>query len=274
MWPAACTQDPTSGGLGGPLEDFTLPVRSRALLSIVLSLALLHHAGDSPHGTTVDTVYKTDSGTVGAPAAVPGSEAPAASPGLTFAFDAGEFDGPTTDDGTGLALDHVALRAPSLEPDTVHRAGTRRPRIRAVTYSSMYASRLLVHRIGSYATIPLFVGQYITGSQLLAHGRQAPPWALHMHGPIATAVTTLFTVNTVTGLWNMWEARMDCAGRLQRTVHGLLFMVADAGFAYTGYLSGKARTSNSIRHFHKQIALESMGISLIAYAMELPPFRK
>ena len=251
------------------------------MLSILLSLALLHPAGDPPYGTKADTVLKPDSsGFVAgkhAPDSVrslPGGETSLAGPGLTLSFDAGEFDSPTMDDhDEGLRLDRVALRAPSLEADTVRR-GAGRPRIRAVTYSSMYATRLTIHRIGSYATIPLFIGQYITGSQLLAHGRQAPPWALHVHGPIATAVTTLFTVNTVTGLWNMWEARMDCSGRFARTVHGLLFMVADAGFAYTGWLSGRARTSNSIRHFHKQMALESMGISLIAYAIELPPLRK
>jgi hypothetical protein len=250
-----------------------------------MSLALLHHAGDPPYGTKADTVYRPDSSAsvlasaLGAPDASPGNgELSAAGPGLRLSFNDDEFDAPAADASEGLELDHVALRAPSLEPaivepDTVHR-GTSRPRIKAVTYSSMYATRLTIHRIGSYATIPLFIGQYITGSQLLAHSNQAPPWALHMHGPIATAVTTLFTVNTVTGLWNMWEARMDCSQRFARTVHGLLFMVADAGFAYTGYLSGKARTSDSIRHFHKQIALESMAVSLVAYAIELPPFRK
>jgi hypothetical protein len=152
--------------------------------------------------------------------------------------------------------------------------GSPRTRPRAVTYSNGYATRLTIHRVASYAMVPMFICQYITGSQLLAKGRNAPAWALHTHGPLATLTTIVFATNTVTGVWNMWEARHDPAGRTSRTLHGLLMLVSDAGFTTAGILSARARNSSDIRHVHRAVALSSMGVALVGYAIMLPPFRK
>ena len=157
----------------------------------------------------------------------------------------------------------------SAHPDTVHR---RRPR--AIEYSDWYARRLTLHRWASYTMLPLFAAEYAAGSQLMAKGRDAPQWAIKSHGPMATGVATLFTINTVTGLWNLWDSRSDPAGRGPRIAHSLLMLAGDAGFTAAGMLATPAQNSGSIRQLHKTIALGSMGASLLGYLIMLPPFRR
>ena len=130
------------------------------------------------------------------------------------------------------------------------------------------------HRWASYTMLPLFVGNYITGDQLLKNGNQAPAWAIDAHGPLATGVATLFTVNTVTGAWNLWDARSDPSARAWRTTHAILMLVADAGFTATGLLANEAERSDQRRRLHRTVALASIGTSLFSYAMMLSPFRR
>ena len=62
-------------------------------------------------------------------------------------------------------VDWDALRG-DLEPQDTART---RKRTRAVEYSGFYQARLKVHRILSWSMIPLFVGSYVTGDQILKH---------------------------------------------------------------------------------------------------------
>jgi hypothetical protein len=199
------------------------------------------------------------SSSVGVPAAGPAAQRSGAKP-----------SGAAVSAGAGAATSGLTTVAAS----TGVSRGTPRKRVKAITYSDAYAKRLTIHRIASYAMPPMFIAQYITGSQLIAKGRQAPGWALHTHGPLATLTTAIFSVNTVTGVWNLWEARKDPAGRTTRWLHGLLLLTADAGFTATGILSGQARNSNSARHLHRAVALSSMGVAMVGYVIMLPPFRK
>jgi len=163
----------------------------------------------------------------------------------------------------------LSIVVDSTHPDTVHR---KRPR--AIEYSDWYARRLTLHRWASYTMLPLFAAEYAAGSQLMAKGRDAPRWAIKSHGPMATGVATLFTINTVTGLWNLWDSRSDPAGRGPRIAHSLLMLAGDAGFTAAGMLATPAQNSGSIRQLHKNIALGSMGASLLGYLIMLPPFRR
>ncbi|MBV9108389.1 MAG: hypothetical protein JO306_03155 [Gemmatimonadetes bacterium] len=151
------------------------------------------------------------------------------------------------------------------------RADTTPARPHAFEYSDAYGRRLAVHRIASYATIPLFIAQYASGSQLMNKGTDAPSWARTLHGPTAAALGGLFLVNTYTGGLNLLEARKDPEGRTKRTIHGLLMLAADAGFAATGLLSSGARDSQSRRNTHRAVAFGSMGISLVGYGIMLVP---
>jgi hypothetical protein len=142
----------------------------------------------------------------------------------------------------------------------------------AVEYSDAYFTRLTIHRYASYATLPLFVAQYVAGEQLMRKGNDAPGWARDAHGALATGVAALFGVNTVTGGWNLWESRRDPEGRTRRMLHGVMMLAADAGFAATGLLAEDAEESGGRRNLHKTVAISSMGVSLLSYAVMLPVF--
>ena len=144
----------------------------------------------------------------------------------------------------------------------------------AVEYSEWYGRRLAVHRAASYTMIPLFAAQFAAGSRL--YGNPALPaddWARRAHRPLAYAVAGLFTLNTVTGVWNLWEARRDPEDRGRRTAHALLMLAADAGFAATGVLGERAATRGGSRTVHRNVALGSMATALTGYAVMLPQLR-
>lgn len=140
----------------------------------------------------------------------------------------------------------------------------RRPR--AVEYSDWYARRLAVHRVGSYAMLPLFAAEYALGDRLLS-ARPQPGWVRPSHVGVAVGLGALFTVNTVTGVWNLWDSRHDPSDRTRKWVHSALLLAADAGFAYTGAIAGQATGSAAGRTRHKNAALVSMGLSTAGTAM-------
>ena len=187
---------------------------------------------------------------------------------------------PGSRDTLGSALDTTTITTErrTVLADTGETKDTvpvrRRRKVVAVEYSDWYARRLTIHRWASYATIPLFVGNYVTGSQLYAYGNQAPEWAIRYHGPLATTVATLFTVNTITGGWNLWEGREDPSARKWKLAHAILMLTADAGFTTAGLLANSAERSQSRRDLHRTIALTSIGMSVVSYAMMLKPFRR
>ena len=167
------------------------------------------------------------------------------------------------------------LVAPGLR-DTVPAADTaraRRPRAKAIEYSDWYTTRLEIHKAASWATLPLFIGQYLTGETLITKGTDSPEWVKRVHPELATGVLALFATNTVTGAWNLWESRDDPNGRTWRTAHAVLMLASDAGFAYVGQLSKNAKQSGTTRDQHRSAALASAGVALVSYVMMLKPFR-
>lgn len=172
----------------------------------------------------------------------------------------------------------ATVPAPSLDGGAAADAGlpaasdTTPAHPRAFEYSDAYGTRLTIHRIASYAMLPLFIASYASGEQLVKNGRAAPSWARDIHRPAATGTAVLFGVNTITGGWNLLEARKDPDGRTRRTLHGLLMLAADAGFAATGIIAGDASENASRRNLHRTVALSSMGVSLVSYAIMLPIF--
>lgn len=168
----------------------------------------------------------------------------------------------------------VASLAPAaagmVDADTVRR----RTRPKAIEYSVWYERRATVHWIASWTTVPLFAAEYVTGQELFAHGPESADWAKDSHGAIAGSLAGLFAVNTVTGVWNLWDARHDPNGRTWRTLHSILMLAADAGFAYAGSLADDAEDSADIRRKHKRVAITSGSIALASYVMMLPPLRR
>jgi hypothetical protein len=186
---------------------------------------------------------------------------------------------PTVDNlsllGAALAAAPAAVVAPEGEfaPEIQDTTRPRRPK--AVEYSDGYYTRLRIHQLASYLTVPLFAAQYLSGRALWknpdSHGL-----ARDAHGPLAAAVAGLFAVNTVTGVWNLWEGRKDPNGRTRRWVHGLLMLAADGGFVAVGATApgddfrengGSGRSSNASTH--RNLAIGSMAVALSSYLMML-----
>lgn len=154
--------------------------------------------------------------------------------------------------------------------DTIHRK-----RAKAIELSDAYVTRLAIHRIASYATIPLFAAQYVAGTALFnadATGEPRPEWARSIHRPIAYSLGALFLVNSVTGGLNWWETRHQAQGRTWRTAHAVLMLASDAGFAYAGSMGTDAKFGIN-RNQHRAWAIGSMAVALTSYVMMLDPIR-
>jgi hypothetical protein len=135
----------------------------------------------------------------------------------------------------------------------------------AIEYSDWYDKRLTIHRIGSYTMLPLFGAEYVLGNQLMHDNTSSGMKGAHV--AVATGIGALFTVNTVTGLWNLWDSRSDPAGRTRRTIHAISMLASDAGFVWAGAIGGNAKFSNDNARYHRNVALGSIGVATIGTAM-------
>lgn len=160
------------------------------------------------------------------------------------------------------ALTLVAQLTVVVPTDTPPPAPTR-TRVKAIEVSEWYERRLTLHRRLSYATLPLFGFQVAAGQRIWKYGDRAPSWALEGHGIGAGAIATVFTVNTVTGVWNLWESRSVSEGRARRYLHATSMMLANAGFTWAGaVLSEQAEKSIEKRRMHRTVALSSIALSV------------
>lgn len=142
---------------------------------------------------------------------------------------------------------------------------TTRRRARAIEVSDWYNRRLVIHRVGAYAMLPVFTAQYIAGTKLFDQGNggpAAPSWARPVHKAGAATIGGIFTVNTITGLWNLWDSRQVEEHRWLRYSHAIVMLGADAAFAYTGIeLANDAKFTLANRRKHRKVALISIGVS-------------
>jgi hypothetical protein len=171
--------------------------------------------------------------------------------------------------GSDTTIAGALVDSVQISPDTV--PVRRRPR--AVEVSDAYALRLRLHRYASYTMIPLFAVQSVAGNQLYVadqSGSPRPGWARTTHKAGAAGLGVLFTVNTVTGLWNLWDSRHQETGRTRRLLHAGLLLASDAGFTYAGIkLSDDAKRSQAGREDHRRVAYISMGAALAGYGIML-----
>ncbi len=144
---------------------------------------------------------------------------------------------------------------------------SRRPR--AIEYSDEYYTRLRIHHIASFAELPLFGAEYVLGERLLTDERTGyPPSSLKAaHLGVALGLGALFGVNTITGVWNLWESRADPSNRTLRIVHSAAMLGADAGFAWAGAIGGNARNSPADARRHRAVSVGSMALATAGTAM-------
>ncbi len=201
------------------------------------------------------------------------SNAHAAGTGWSFGADAPAADAPLRSSrvwNVSFAQDDENATPPSesllvsVTPAALNSTGEQRTA--AVTYSEAYGVRAKIHRIASYATLPLFGAQYILGTKL-DNGTGGEP-VRATHAAIATTMVGLFGVNSVTGLWNLWEGRNDPTKRGLRVLHGMLMLGADAGFMATGLLA-PTNDGGGNQSLHKSVAITSIAVATTGYLIML-----
>lgn len=178
-----------------------------------------------------------------------------------------EVDTTRSDSAAAIAVVPVPPPLPTAAPAAIQPA-PQLPRRRAVEYSDWYGRRLTIHRWASYTMVPLFATEYWLGHKLL-NDETVSPGTRDAHAAVASTIGVLFAANTVTGLWNLWDARRDPNGRGTRLIHSALLLAADAGFLYTASLAddddegehgaGGARRATD----HRNAALVSIGLSTV-----------
>lgn len=113
--------------------------------------------------------------------------------------------------------------------------------------------------------IPVLGVQYWTGQKLYdaqKSGFEREDWAKTLHGASAVGVAGIFGINTITGVWNLWDSRHTEDHRWLRLSHSVIMLGADAAFAYTGLkLAGEAEDSQQKRDEHRRVALYAIGVS-------------
>lgn len=202
-------------------------------------------------------------------------------PSVTYAADSGEIS-PTS---SWTILGTVAIEGETAEPRAQRMwhalfeqptaavplslqstsATTTEQRPTAFEYSDFYNTRRKIHVIASWLTIPMFVGEAIAGSKLYdGNGSEA---AKSAHGAFTAGLAALFAVNTVTGVWNLWDGRNDPNNRTRRVVHGAMMLAADAGFVIAASMApdddhGDFTTDRSA---HRNMAIASMSMATASY---------
>jgi hypothetical protein len=154
----------------------------------------------------------------------------------------------------------VAAAVPALEQTA--------PPPQAFEYSDAYRLRAKIHKVSSLATLPLFVTEGIIGQSLYSNPTGGKKDA---HLAVAAGIGGLFAVNTVTGVWNLIEARKDPNHRKRRLAHGLLMLGADAGFVATAALGPESEhgTVSGSRGAHRAAAFTSIGLATTGYLIML-----
>jgi hypothetical protein len=141
----------------------------------------------------------------------------------------------------------------------------------AVEYSDGYYTRAKIHKYASFATLPLFATELALGQTIYNDPNANSSAAKGAHIAVGSAITGLFAVNTVTGVWNLWEARNDPSHHKLKLIHGILMLGADAGFVATFATGPGGRRTNidSEKQTHRTIALTSIGIATGSYLLML-----
>lgn len=142
----------------------------------------------------------------------------------------------------------------------------------AFQYPPGYATRLKIHKIASFATLPLFATELALGNSLDNNPDQQG--AKGAHAAIGTAIVGLFAVNTVTGVWNLRDRWDNPTDRKLVMAHSILMLVADAGFVATEMAAPhthgpQAADFNAQAITHRNLAYFSVGVGTLGYALML-----
>lgn len=171
-------------------------------------------------------------------------------------------------DSSPSPAEGVVIPAQQDDPQPLH-AG-------AVEYSDAYQMRRKIHKIASFATLPLFAAEFALGQSMYNSTPTDASSKRGLHAALGTGIIGLFAVNTVTGAWNLFgEGWHDPNGRTLRVVHGLLMMAADVGFVATAADGPNSRSARQALTYetnkvtHRNIAVASISVGTAGYLLML-----
>jgi hypothetical protein len=146
------------------------------------------------------------------------------------------------------------------------------PRPKAIEYSEGYETRAKIHKYASFATLPLLGAEALLGQSLYNDPYSRTSAKRGAHIAVGTAITGLFAVQTVTGMWNLVEGWKDPNHRKLRLAHGIMMLGADAGFvaAYgTGPGGRNLVNFDQNKSTHRTVVFTTMGVATASYLLML-----
>ena len=169
---------------------------------------------------------------------------------------------------SGSVVDDITSNA--VESSDEAQASTKRPV--AIEYSDAYYTRAKIHKYASFVTLPIFATELALGQSVYNDPDARASASRGAHIAVGTAITGLFAVNTVTGVWNMWESRNEPSHHKLKLIHGILMLGADAGFVATFASGPGGRVSSTLdaqKQTHRSIAFTSIGLASGSYLLML-----
>jgi len=138
----------------------------------------------------------------------------------------------------------------------------------AFEYSEGYRQRARIHRIASFATIPIFATEAIIGQSLYSNPTDAKREA---HVMVSGALGGLFFINTVTGVWNLLEARKDPHFGRRKWAHAVLMMGANVGFVASAALAPDSEDGElgDSRAAHRAVSVSAIALATTGYFIML-----
>jgi hypothetical protein len=138
-------------------------------------------------------------------------------------------------------------------------------------YSDGYNTRLKIHKISSFAYLPLVATQGVLGKMLYDN---PTPGRRSAHNAVAFGIYGLFGVNTITGTWNLIEGRKDPNGRKRRVIHSVLMLASDIGFLATAVNHPSSHEQDAFKYLddrtsHRNLAIASISTATIGYLIML-----
>lgn len=145
----------------------------------------------------------------------------------------------------------------------------------AFEYSEGYQVRGKIHKLASWAMLPLFGVEAFVGQKMFNDAGSITDGTRTLHRSIAWGIGGLFAINTVTGVPNLIESRRDPQKSDLTLIHGILMLVADAGFLTTALTQPNSRTSSGLEIYtpkknqHMTIAYASISVATVSYLLML-----
>ena len=171
-----------------------------------------------------------------------------------------------------LALFLAAPAAQAQSPDADDPNAAQPARPQAIEYSDAYYTRAKIHKIASWATLPLLGTEVILGQNVFNNSPGQQTSSRTAHIVVGSAITSFFVAQTVTGVWNLVDSWKDPNHKTLRRVHGIMMLGANAGFvAAYGTAPGEHNlvTFDQQKRTHRTVVFTSMGVATASYLLML-----